>query len=232
VISSKPTEGDIKDVDDDLSRELAFYSQSLEAVKKARSLLLAEGVPFSRPPDFFAEMVKDDGHMEKIKAKLVEEASAKKASAEARKQRDLRKFGKQVQVAKLQERQRAKKDTLEKIKMLKRKRQESSGDLPTREEDLFDVAVDKEMMGQHKGGKKARDGAGGRRDGAPKAKRQRRNEKFGFGGKKRHAKSGDAASSGDVSGFSVNKMKGRTKGRAGKAPRPGKARRKAAAAAR
>ncbi|KAG4216565.1 hypothetical protein PC116_g34954, partial [Phytophthora cactorum] len=65
-------------------------------------------------------MVKDDGHMEKVKAKLIEEASAKKASAEARKQRDLKKFGKQVQVAKLQERQKAKRETLEKIKTLKR----------------------------------------------------------------------------------------------------------------
>lgn len=58
--------------------------------------------------------------MEKVKEKLVEDATAKKASAEARKLRDLKKFGKQVQVAKLQERQKAKKDTLEKIKALKR----------------------------------------------------------------------------------------------------------------
>lgn len=58
--------------------------------------------------------------MEKVKAKLVEEATAKKAAADARKQRDLKKFGKQVQVAKLQERQKAKRETLEKIKVLKR----------------------------------------------------------------------------------------------------------------
>ena len=58
--------------------------------------------------------------MEKVKAKLVEEASAKKASAEARKLRDLKKYGKQVQIAKLQERQKAKRETLDKIKTLKR----------------------------------------------------------------------------------------------------------------
>jgi len=44
--------------------------------------------------------------MAKIKAKLIDEAAGKKASAEARKQRDLKKFGKQVQVAKLQERKK------------------------------------------------------------------------------------------------------------------------------
>lgn len=69
---------------------------------------------------YFAEMVKSDEHVEKIRAKLVEEATNKKAAAEARKLRDLKKFGKQVQIAKLQERQKAKKDSLEKIKALKR----------------------------------------------------------------------------------------------------------------
>lgn len=120
VASSEPTASKIEDISDDLNRELQLYAQSLEAAKKARALLRAEGVSFSRPKDYFAEMLKDDGHMEKVKAKLVEEATAKKAAAEARKQRDLKKFGKQVQVAKLQERQKQKKETLEKIKALKK----------------------------------------------------------------------------------------------------------------
>lgn len=120
VVSSEPTEPKIEDISDDLQRELQLYAQSLEAAKQARALLRAEGLPFSRPKDYFAEMVKDDGHMEKVKAKLVEAATAKKASAEARKQRDLKKFGKQVQVQKLQERHKEKRETLEKIKALKK----------------------------------------------------------------------------------------------------------------
>lgn len=111
---------DIEDVDDDLNRELAFYKQSLSAVKDARGLLKKEGAPFSRPADYFAEMVKDDEHMGKIKQKLIDEAAGKKAAAEARKQRDLKKFGKQVQVAKLQERAKEKRDTMDKISQLKR----------------------------------------------------------------------------------------------------------------
>jgi rRNA-processing protein EBP2 len=103
-----------------LNRELAFYAQSLFAVQEARKQLKAEGAPFTRPTDYFAEMVKADEHMAKIKAKLIDEAASKKASAEARKQRDLKKFGKQVQVAKLQERQKETKQTMEKIKTLKR----------------------------------------------------------------------------------------------------------------
>ena len=110
----------IPDVDDDLNRELAFYKQSLDAVKEARNLLKKEGMPFSRPTDYFAEMVKTDEHMGKIKQKMVDEAANKRAAADARKQRDLKKFGKQVQIAKLQERDKAKRDTLDKINLLKR----------------------------------------------------------------------------------------------------------------
>lgn len=120
VVSSKPTADSIDDIQDDLKRELAFYAQALEAAKAGRASLIKEGVPFTRPNDYFAEMVKNDGQMEKVKARLVEEATNKKAAAEARKQRDLKKFGKQVQVAKEQERAKAKRETLEKIKTLKR----------------------------------------------------------------------------------------------------------------
>ncbi|KAK0392176.1 hypothetical protein NLU13_1674 [Sarocladium strictum] len=228
VLSSAPTAESIPDISDDLQRELAFYSQSLEAVRIGRAKLIAEGVPFSRPKDYFAEMVKEDAHMEKVKAQLVQEATNKKAAAEARKLRDLKKFGKQVQVAKLQERQKEKRETLEKIKSLKRKRQENgAGDVGTNEADLFDVGVDKELS------KPSRSGAGRGNTSGPNAKRQSKDKKYGFGGKKRHAKSGDAFSSGDLSGFDPKRMKaggggGRVaKGRVTKPQRPGKNRRKA-----
>ncbi|KAL2676665.1 hypothetical protein Neosp_010429 [[Neocosmospora] mangrovei] len=225
VLAGSETSASIPDVQDDLQRELAFYSQSLDAARQARKLLRAEGVPFSRPKDYFAEMVKEDAHMEKVKAKLVEEASNKKAAAEARKLRDLKKFGKQVQVAKLQERQKAKRETLEKIKTLKRKRQESGGaDLGTNEADLFDVGVESEMKkhNQRSGAGRGQMGAG---SGTVNHKRAKKNEKYGFGGKKRHAKSGDAMSSSDLSGFNAKKMK--AGGSKVSKSRPGKARRKA-----
>ncbi|RCI13598.1 hypothetical protein L249_5484 [Ophiocordyceps polyrhachis-furcata BCC 54312] len=227
VVASSQTADSVPDVSDDLQRELALYSQSLEAARYGRSKLLSEGNPFSRPTDYFAEMVKEDAHMDKVKAKLVEEASAKKAAAEARKLRDLKKFGKQVQVAKLQERQKAKRETLEKIKTLKRKRQESGTGTGTNEADLFDVGVDNEIAKYSQRAAKGNPPSGTRK---PNAKRQKKDAKYGFGGKKRNSKSGDAISSGDLSAFSVKKMKsGGPKGRAkqvSKVTRPGKARRK------
>ena len=58
--------------------------------------------------------------MGKVKQKMVDDAAGKKAAQEARRQRDLKRFGKQVQVAKEQERAKEKRRTLEKIDLLKR----------------------------------------------------------------------------------------------------------------
>jgi rRNA-processing protein EBP2 len=82
----------------------------------------------------------------------------------------------------------------------------------TNEADMFDVAVDDEISSA-KPSRKDRQGPN---------KRQKKDEKFGFGGKKRFKKSGDAMSSGDLKGFSSKKMKGIVKQRPGKARRAGK----------
>ena len=82
-------------------------------------------------------------------------------------------------------------------------RRESSGDVGTTEADLFDVGVEQELSSHKQNNKKNPSSAGRQQQQQhqPNAKRQKKNEKYGFGGKKRHAKSGDAASSGDLSAF-------------------------------
>ncbi|KAI8147797.1 eukaryotic rRNA processing protein EBP2-domain-containing protein [Fennellomyces sp. T-0311] len=118
VTSSKPVE--IADSKDDMARELAFYQQALEAVKIGREKVLAANVPFSRPDDYFAEMIKSEEHMAKIRQKLMDEKAQLKASEDAKRQRLLKKYGKKVQVEKQLERQKQKTETLDKIKLLKR----------------------------------------------------------------------------------------------------------------
>ena len=61
----------VKDVDDDLKREVVFHDNALAAVKIARAQLDARGVPHVRPTDFMATMVKSDEHMARIKQKLL-----------------------------------------------------------------------------------------------------------------------------------------------------------------
>ncbi|KAL1922463.1 uncharacterized protein VTP21DRAFT_10002 [Calcarisporiella thermophila] len=203
----------IADVHNDLERELAFYQQGLNSALEGRKRIIAAGVPFSRPDDYFAEMVKSDEHMEKVRQRLLNESASIKASEDARKQRELKKFGKKVQMDKLQERQKKKAEELEKIKALKRKRKD--GESGFGDDDLFDIELDDDEDAGARKKQKQSDRRGGDKK---NMKRARRDAKYGFGGKKRHAKSNTAESSGDVSGFS-------NKGGKRKATRPGKARR-------
>lgn len=192
----------LKDIYDDTERELAFYKQALEAASSGRKKFKKLKLPFSRPEDYFAEMVKSDEHMEKLKQKLITEETAKKASQEARRQRELKKFGKKVQHAKLQERQKEKRDTLDKIKNLKRKR--ANDDVST---DQFDVEIEDALRDK----KQERDS----KFKLGNTKRQAKNQKYGFGGKKSGSKRNTSESTMDISSFQHSR----------KQSRPGKSRR-------
>lgn len=59
------------DIHDDLKREVAFYNTALEAVNLARPKCQEFGIPFSRPEDFFVEMVKTDGKLRRRRKRIV-----------------------------------------------------------------------------------------------------------------------------------------------------------------
>ncbi|SNX87604.1 related to EBP2 - required for pre-rRNA processing and ribosomal subunit assembly [Melanopsichium pennsylvanicum] len=227
---------EVTDVENDLERELAFYKQALHAAVEGKKLVEASGTLFSRPSDYFAEMVKTDEHMERIRQKLLDETAAIKASEAAKKQRELKKFGKKVQVEKLQERIRNKKEMNERVNSLKRKHGGANVGDDTDGDD-FDVRVE-EAIGERPAKKQAMEGKGGRSP-TNKAKmpRNARDAKYGFGGKKKYSKSNTAESTND---FRVGPTRGargskpkttsgkagfRPKQKSGAAKRPGKARR-------
>ena len=83
-------------VDDDLARELAFYRQALAAARAVAASADAAGVAWSRPHDFYAEMVKSDGHMQRVRAQMEHERSAIEAAGAARQAREAKKFSKEV----------------------------------------------------------------------------------------------------------------------------------------
>lgn len=60
-----------KDVVDILARS---YKIALGCIPQARKLASKHDIPFTRPGDYYAEMVKSDEHMERVRTKLVEEA--------------------------------------------------------------------------------------------------------------------------------------------------------------
>ncbi|KAF9234155.1 eukaryotic rRNA processing [Melanogaster broomeanus] len=211
------------DVDDDLNRELAFYKQALYSADLARSLATSHSLPFTRPSDYFAEMVKSDAHMERIRARLLDERSGIKRSEEKRKEREAKKFGKQVQLEKQRERERGKKEMDERLKSLKRKHK---GALDNAEADgeSLDIAVE-DAVSNGPPAKRAK-GRGGN-----SMSRSTRDGKYGFGGKGHRSKQNTKSSTDDFeSGPGRGGRAGRGRGvnkRGGSAGsrRPGKSKR-------
>lgn len=205
---------------DDFERETSFYQQALLSVNVFRQKVLSLGKVFRKPADFFADMFKNSTHMSKIKKIEEDKQEAAKKSTLAKQQRLNKKFGKQVQIEKIQERQKKKRDTIEKIESFKKKRRNAPDSTRSLEDD-FDVQVggaeDNSAPSQKRSGNK-------QSADAPNKKRQFKNEKYGFGGKKRGMKRNDAKSTNDTSSFSATRNKTPFKNSGGiQKNRPGKA---------
>jgi len=189
------------DVHDDLKRELHFFNQALDAAKAAAAQAAQHRLPFRRPLDYYAEMVKTDGHMLKIKQRLVSSKNAAEAAAASRKQRELKRYSKQVQAEKEREKaQQRKREEGEIKRWRKRRANESySGDGAELPESL-----------QHLDGDPKR-----RSTNASQKKREYRNQKFGFGGRKALQKQNTAESAADMSGYKGSYRESKTRGRGG-----------------
>ncbi|KDO65369.1 hypothetical protein CISIN_1g037248mg [Citrus sinensis] len=85
------------DVNDDLKREASFYTQALEGTRQAFEKLQSMGLPFLRPADYYAEMVKSDAHMEKVKCLLLSEQKEIEEAEERKKAREAKKLAKEIQ---------------------------------------------------------------------------------------------------------------------------------------
>ena len=96
ITATDPIEADDAEDEKESSRELAFYNQALAAVKSAQARLTKLDVPFLRPDDYFAEMLKTDQHMGKVKARLIRQQEGVFNTEQRRKQQHNKKFGKQV----------------------------------------------------------------------------------------------------------------------------------------
>ena len=84
----------IPDINDDLQRETSFYERALASAELAVSKLKALGVATRRPDDFYAEMVKSDEHMKRVRAELIFEQTKQETTDERRKAREEKKLSK------------------------------------------------------------------------------------------------------------------------------------------
>ncbi|EDQ90192.1 uncharacterized protein MONBRDRAFT_16531, partial [Monosiga brevicollis MX1] len=203
------------DPNDDFKREDAFYMQAFRAAEEAEKLLKKHGIAKTRPADYFAETAKSDDHMERVRQKLLNDQASAEASERAKKQREIKKYGKQVQKEVLAKRQAEKKAAIESVKRRRKGVQQqlrATDDALDFDVDTFHTERDDQQPHQKS------------------AKRAKKDAKFGFGGKKRMARKNTAESAASGKGFSQRANKKPFAGTPGARPgtrkpakRPGKA---------
>lgn len=213
----------LENIEDEIKREAAFARQALVAAAFARRIVMAAKIPFSRPDGYFCEMLKTEEHMKKISERITEEKEATKAAEQARKQRMNRKFGKRIQVEREQEKQQKVTKDKKSLNLLrKRKRDER--------DDEFKIDLE-EDTGYETEGKRRNHGGGRRKEERTiSKKRQAKNEKYGWGGKK-HGKKRNNKESADQDEFNVSRNRrpfnNNSIKKSHKKQRPGKTRRQA-----
>jgi len=108
-------------INNDIKREVAFYNSARENVQRAMTFCVQAKIPIERPRDFFAEMVKSDEQMRKIKSNLLKQQN-KIAKFEEKKGRlENKKFHKAIKSFTQQKRHQEKRDNMTAINTLKDK---------------------------------------------------------------------------------------------------------------
>lgn len=193
----------------DFRRETMFHRQAQGAVVDGIARIKKLGIPTIRPDDYFAEMAKTDGHMQKIRENLMKTQIIAQRSEKVRQLRQQRKIGKQMQVEATLKKHAEKRKMLEEVKKYRKGIRQD-----------LDFLDDKKKPQSKLGNRKV--------DPKIQAKIKMKNSKYGFGGKKRDSKRNTKSSSADVSEYRRPQKSGQGhKGKAGKGKqqRPGKNRR-------
>ncbi|KAI0529607.1 hypothetical protein KFK09_002161 [Dendrobium nobile] len=197
------------DVNDDLTRELAFYNQAVNGARNAFEKLQSMGIPFLRPPDFYAEMVKSDNHMLKIKSRLLVSKKKIEEAEERKKARESKKRAKEVQAQKLKEKAKRKKDEIDSVKKWRKQRQQSgfARNSKAEEMDFGDGANSFQRSNKKRPGVTPSDRSGGFKAKEKNKRRTFRESKFGHGGRKGLKKQNSAETTNDLSGFNKSDLR-------------------------
>ena len=194
----KPAQDVVPDFHDDLQREATFYSHALQGVTVAfKRLDEIVGVgAYLRPNDYYAEMIKTDEHMSKVKDKLLLEKTKIEEKDIKRTQRENRKLGKKIQAEKVQQKHKKKQSDLASIKAW-RSDKKRGGDVSN------EGAVEAAINGTYKKGGAQFQGGG---------RKAVNDAKYGHGGLKRRQKQNNRESSNDMSQYSGRKNASRPSG--------------------
>lgn len=183
----------------DFRREMTFHRQAQAAVIDGIKRIHKLGIKTKRPDDYFAEMAKSDEHMQKVRSNLMAKQQGQAKSERLKQIREQRKMGKMIQRQARVQLDTDKREMLDKLKKFRK------GKLKN-----LDFLEDNRSKGSAA---------------AAKGKRKERDNRFGFGGKKRGMKRNTKESSMDGGGSKQFANGGGRGGNKGSAPRLGKSKR-------
>merc|ERR1719253_1443204 len=209
---------------DGVKLESAFMDLAMDAVKEGYRRLRVMKVPASRPSDFYAEMLRTDGQMFKVRERAAEEQRRIRIVEQRKSSQSAKKFAKNVRVKRLEDKAGDKKKTLDDIADWRARKKENSGN--TDDQDLEDIldkqGSRKKINGRDMGNTDdTESGQMKKKKPADKVNKKQagKDKKWGFGGKKKWAKSNDKESTNDMAGSpwkrkakDTDKGKGRGKG--------------------
>ena len=130
VFAPKPLDFAREQRDDDALREKAFIDHAIGSAREGLGKLKALGVPTKRPDDFYAEMLKSDNHMARVRETIEQKAKEIRERAKKRNDAMQRKYKKELKAqaaTKSSKRKREMESTLQKGKQHAAKWRRSEG---------------------------------------------------------------------------------------------------------
>jgi len=184
---------DLPKTSDDLDREKKFYDSARKGVLEAMARLNQLSIPRDRPDDYFAEMIKTDDHMSKVKGALLKEKRIIEQAQLRTKKRLESKYIKSSQASQHEKRVKEKKDETEAIRKWRKLKKKNNLDEDGFPEELLDPNSQlRKQMSAHSNPKQK-----GMTKAQMKAKKYRTYKK--------RSKVNTAASTNDMSDFSAKK---------------------------
>lgn len=189
----------IPDFDDALTRDAILCRRASAAAKQAHDRVTLNGIAFFRPPGLIFDPFKTEEQVSRVARLKAEEEKAAKELERIRKDRDNRKFSKKMakeaKVMKQQEATKQKKDMAKAREELRGKK--SMLNNLGKDEFEVDLATDLESDTDRPTKKRPsshKKNVNGRKGKAVSAKRSLKDQKYGFGGKKRGKKANTSES--------------------------------------
>uniref|UniRef100_A0A1I7XSY8 Zinc transporter ZIP3 n=1 Tax=Heterorhabditis bacteriophora TaxID=37862 RepID=A0A1I7XSY8_HETBA len=184
-------------INDDFEREIKlYYKQAEEAVKLAVPRLLSMGVKILRPADYYAEMAKSDGHMQKVRKRLLEIQEGKEKQEAIRRMREEKKYASKVQKEVISRKNTEKKKLTEAVKKHKKGMKQQLEDMLNNVKrmglDKWQASSSYKILfikddNENKSGSVSKQGQKRGID----HKKEWKSKKFGYGGKKKGKKRND-----------------------------------------